>query len=179
MAAAKTCACVPCDGACGVQFGVIADDIPHGSLCRYHRKRSGVTYLNYRAVFVEICWLLYANFKCALYTVPKELLEAAAQCGANQWQIFTKIQLPLLHAPLAVSLLFAFLNSFKIFREVYLIGGAYPNNNLYSLQHFLSNNFSNMNFSRLAAASVLVIAVVCLALTLLWRVLKRAERMLR
>lgn len=97
----------------------------------------------------------------ALYTIAPELIEAAVQCGASSRQVLWHIELPLLRPTLAASLFFAFLNSFKIFREVYLIGGAYPNNSLYSLQHFLSNNFSNMNFARLAAASVLVIGVVC------------------
>ncbi|MFI3170339.1 MAG: ABC transporter permease subunit [Faecalibacterium sp.] len=97
----------------------------------------------------------------ALYTISPELIEAATLCGATGWQTFRYIELPLLLPALGASGFFAFLNSFKIFREAYLIGGSYPNNSLYSLQHFLSNNFSNMNFSRLAAASVLVVVFLC------------------
>lgn len=109
----------------------------------------------------------------ALCTIPAECIEAAAQCGANKWQIFWYIELPLLQPALAASFFFAFLNSFKIFREVYLLGGAYPNNSLYSLQHFLTNNFSNMNFARLAAASIVVIAFVCTVCGIaLWQILQ-------
>ena len=48
---------------------------------------------------------------------------------------------------------------FRIFREAFLLGGAHPDNALYGVQHFLYNNFANMNYPRLAAASVLLILV--------------------
>ncbi len=51
-------------------------------------------------------------------------------------------------------------DSFRCFREAYLIGGAHPNEQLYSIQHFLQNNFMNMNYARLEAASILVVLFV-------------------
>ena len=51
-------------------------------------------------------------------------------------------------------------NSFRCFREAYLIGGSHPNEQLYSIQHFLQNNFMNMNYARLEAASILVVIFV-------------------
>ena len=54
-------------------------------------------------------------------------------------------------------------NGYRCFREAYLIGGEHPHEELYSLQHFLQNNFANMNYARLEAASILVVAAVLAA----------------
>lgn len=63
--------------------------------------------------------------------------------------------------PMGMSLYYSLCNySFRCFREAYLIGGAHPNEQLYSIQHFLQNNFMNMNYARLEAASILVVLFV-------------------
>jgi multiple sugar transport system permease protein len=48
------------------------------------------------------------------------------------------------------------INSFKVFREAYLLGGDYPHQKIYMLQHFMNNNFTNLNYQRLSTASVLM-----------------------
>lgn len=114
--------------------------------------------------------LLLAATLCA---IPRELAEEAASAGASGWQVFWRVQLPLLLPALGVSLVAAFLNSFKIFREAYLLAGTHPANGMYSLQHFLYNNFANMNYPRLAAASVLLIGVIGTLCELVWVGLKK------
>jgi len=57
-------------------------------------------------------------------------------------------------------------NSFKVFREAYLLCGNYPPLNMYMLQHFMNNNFNNLNYQRLSTASLLmelfIVAIVFL-----------------
>ncbi len=55
------------------------------------------------------------------------------------------------------------INSFKSYREAFLLGGKYPHESIYLLQHFLNNNFENLNYARLAVASVLTALPIVLA----------------
>lgn len=99
----------------------------------------------------------------ALSSIPGELQEAAMIDGARPLCILLRIKLPLIRASIGVSALIAFVNSFKIFREAFLLGGTHPNTALYSIQHFLQNNFSNMNYARLAAASIFIVFFIAAA----------------
>ena len=60
------------------------------------------------------------------------------------------------------------MNSFKIFREAYLIGGESPDWSIYMLQHFMNNNFRNLNYQRLSAAAFLVFLFICLIVGILF-----------
>ena len=95
----------------------------------------------------------------SLGSISEEYLEAAALEGASYWRIVFSIRLPLTAPALGICAILAVYNSFRCFREALLLGGAHPAESLYSLQHFLQNNFSNMNFARLEAASVFLIVV--------------------
>lgn len=96
----------------------------------------------------------------ALTSVSREVVEAAILDGAGPVRRFFRVELPLIRPAIALSVLIAVINSFKSFREAYLIGGAYPHDTLYSLQHFLQNNIENINYARAAAASVLILLLV-------------------
>ena len=76
---------------------------------------------------------------------------------------FFHITLPLLTPMLLVTALLALVNSYKIYREAYLVGGEYPHESIYLLQHFINNNFRNMNYNRLCALSVLLVTAILLA----------------
>ena len=52
------------------------------------------------------------------------------------------------------------LNSFKVFREAYLVAGDYPDKSMYLLQHLFNNWFRELNFSKMAAASVLMAVII-------------------
>ena len=56
-------------------------------------------------------------------------------------------------------LILALINSFKVFREAYLVAGRYPNSSIYMLQHVLSNWFSNWDMQKISAAAVLLMCV--------------------
>ena len=48
------------------------------------------------------------------------------------------------------------LNSFKVFREAWLVAGDYPQENMYLIQHLYNNWFRDLDYDKIAAASVLV-----------------------
>ena len=90
-----------------------------------------------------------------LSLIPRELYDTAAIEGAGGAAKLRYITLPLLAPSLTFSAVLGVINSFKSYREAFLLGGNYPHESIYLLQHFLNNNFENLNYTRLAVASVL------------------------
>lgn len=103
--------------------------------------------------------------------IPNELLEAARVDGASERQCFFRIILPNLKGSLYTIVILSFLNSFKIYREAYLVAGAYPQQDMYLLQHLFNNWFVNLDFDKMAAAAVCVggfLFVVIMLLQRMW-----------
>ena len=96
----------------------------------------------------------------ATKSIESEIIDAAMLDGVNPLQCFWYIKLPIIKGSLLICGFLTIYNSFRCFREAYLIGGSHPNEQLYSIQHFLQNNFMNMNYARLEAASILVVLFV-------------------
>ena len=59
------------------------------------------------------------------------------------------------------------LNSFKVFREAYLVAGDYPHRSMYLLQHLFNNWFRDLSFDRMAAGAVLTAMVILCLIGLL------------
>ena len=86
--------------------------------------------------------------------------------GANEWQCFWRITLPNLLPTLFTITVLSFLNSFKVFREAYLVAGNYPDQSMYLMQHLFNNWFRDLDMDKMAAGAVLM-SLVILALVLL------------
>jgi len=106
-------------------------------------------------------------FMAALSNIPKELLETAETEGAGPIRKLVYIKMRYLSPTLLFVTILSLINSFKVFREVYLLTGDYPYGDLYMLQHFMNNVFQALNYQRLAAAAVVMtIAMVIIIATL-------------
>lgn len=110
-------------------------------------------------------------FMAALGAVPKDVIEAAKMDGASELQLFFKLKLKYLSPTLFFVTIFSIINSFKVFREVYLLTGNYPYESLYMLQHFMNNAFNSLNYQRLSAAAI----VMCIFMILIIGILFIAE----
>ena len=107
-------------------------------------------------------------YLAGLGNIPREYYEAAAVDGARPWQAFRYITLPQLLPTSILVLIMSIINSFKVFKEIYLITGSYPHESIYTLQHFMNNMFTSLNYSRLTTATtVLVVLIALLSQTLL------------
>ena len=95
-------------------------------------------------------------FMAALANVPQELLEAADVEGAPGWYKFFAIKLRYLSPTVLFVTILSMINSFKVFREIYLLTGKYPYEGLYMLQHFMNNTFASLDYQKLSAAAVLM-----------------------
>lgn len=69
----------------------------------------------------------------------------------------------------------SFLNSFKVFREAYLVAGSYPHESMYLLQHLFNNWFTNLELDKMAAAAVCIFFVLFLVVLLLQKIWGREE----
>ena len=94
--------------------------------------------------------------------IPNNLYEAARIDGAESRQIFFRITLPNLKPMIFVVGVLALLNSFKVFREAYLVAGNYPNESMYLIQHLFNNWFRDLSLDKMAAASFLISIVLIL-----------------
>lgn len=116
------------------------------------------------AFWVLIATYLWKNsgydmvlWAAGLDRIPAAQYEAAAVDGANSWQTFRWITWPGLAPTLGLTALLSLINSFKVFREAYLVAGQYPHESMYLLQHLFNNWFLNLELGRITAAAVLIV----------------------
>lgn len=102
-----------------------------------------------------------------LSAIPQRIYEAAQVDGASKWQTFLYITLPNLRGSAYTITVMSLLNSFKVFREAWLVAGDYPHASMYLLQHLYNNWFRELDFDKIASASVMTSAVVFLLIGLL------------
>jgi multiple sugar transport system permease protein len=115
-------------------------------------------------------------FISGLGNIPNEYYEAARVDGARPSQAFFSITLPQLAASSVLVLILWIVNSFKVFKEIYLITGSYPHESIYTLQHFMNNMFASLNYPKLTTATtILVVLITALTQGLLKLERKAAE----
>lgn len=124
-----------------------------------------VSYIWKNLGYTVILWL------AGIFGISENMLEAARVDGAGEWTCFFKIILPNLKPVLYTISVFSFINSFKVFREAYLVAGSYPHESMYLLQHLFNNWFLNLELSKMAAGAVcmaIVLTAAILGLSFLW-----------
>ncbi|WP_043931471.1 carbohydrate ABC transporter permease [Bacillus sp. EB01] len=98
-----------------------------------------------------------------LQTIPSSLYEAAQVDGANKFQQFFKITLPLLKSSILVALLFRTLDAFRVFDLIYVLTGGGPANSTESITVYAYKTlFSQQNFGAGSVLSVIVFLAVAL-----------------
>ena len=95
-------------------------------------------------------------FMAGLANIPRELLEVADVEGASAAYKFFAIKLRYLSPTVLFVTILSLINSFKVFREVYLLAGNYPYESLYTLQHFMNNMFNALDYQKLSAAALIM-----------------------
>jgi len=99
-------------------------------------------------------------FMAALSNIPTDVLEVATLEGCGEWKKFWYIKLRYLSSSIVFVSILSLINSFKVFREVYLLTDEYPYDTLYLLQHFMNNTFESLDYQKLSAAAILMCLVM-------------------
>ena len=118
-------------------------------------------------------------FLAALQNVPEPLYEFARLEGCGFWGQMWHITLPNVVPGAFLVFVLCWINAFKIFKEAYFIGGAYPDESLYTLQNYMNNMFSKLNYQSVTTAAYTFALIVFLIFGALFlvqrRLLKRLE----
>jgi multiple sugar transport system permease protein len=96
-----------------------------------------------------------------LSLVPEDLLKAAKVDGANAWQRFIRIMVPLMKPAILVALLFRTLDAFRIFDNIFILTVGANGTSSVSMLNY-SNLFTGFNFGLGSAMSVLIL--ICVAI---------------
>ena len=118
-------------------------------------------------------------FLSALQTVPEPLYEYARLEGAGFFRQCFSITLPLIMPSAFLVIIVEWISAFKIFREVYFIGGAYPSESVYTLQNYMNNMYNKMNYQNVTTAAYTFAAIVFLLFGLLFFIQQRMQKRLR
>jgi multiple sugar transport system permease protein len=131
------------------------------------------------AVIAAYLWQDYGYnlviFIAALQGIPKEFKEAAMIDGANAWQVFTRVTVPLLRPTLLFVCVMTMLSSFSVFDIIQVMTNGAPNHQTRVLVLDIYENafrYQNMGW---AAATSLVLVMVVMAVTLIQMRLLRTE----
>ena len=132
-------------------------------------------------VYLVVVFVIrYSGYNFLLYLagrvrIKKIYYENAQLDGASDARCFFHVTLPLMMPTVFLCLVVTLINSYKLFREAYMIGGNYPHESIYMIQHFINNNLHALNYHRLAAASVLILIVTLVVIFLLFLFQRRVE----
>jgi multiple sugar transport system permease protein len=113
-------------------------------------------------------------FLAGLGNIPQGYYEAAWMDNASPFQTFRHITVSCLLPTMILALIMSIINSFKIFREIYLITGNYPQEGIYTLQHFMNNMFASLNYPRLTSATAVLVLMIAFFTQFLLRLERRA-----
>ncbi len=111
-----------------------------------------------------------------LQAIPHDLYEASQIDGANEWQQFWGVTLPLLMPTMLVVLVLSLIRAVQVFDVVYAFTDGGPGTaTLFIVQYIYRNGFVGNRRLGIAAAASLVMAGALIGLTLLQFVLRSRE----
>ncbi|GAA3405596.1 carbohydrate ABC transporter permease [Paenibacillus hodogayensis] len=117
-------------------------------------------------------------FLAGLQNIPADYYEAASIDGAGRLRQWRSITLVYLTPTAFFVFLMSIVNSFKVFRETYMIAGEYPQERIYMLQHYMNNMFKSLDYQKLTSAAFLMAAAIVAIVFVLFMVERRIARTL-
>jgi multiple sugar transport system permease protein len=106
-------------------------------------------------------------YLAALQTIPRAYKEAARIDGANSWQVFARVTLPLLAPTTLVVTVLTVIGSLKVFDHILLLTGGGPANATLVLVYYIYQQAFEFFETGYASALAVLLFAVSLALTLI------------
>ena len=104
-------------------------------------------------------WMVF--LLAGLLAIPKELDESASIDGANAWQRFFGVTLPLMRRPLAFVLVADTAANFLLFAPVYIVTNGGPNDATHLLMfEAYQSAFAFLNHGRSLAISTIILVII-------------------
>lgn len=120
---------------------------------------------------------LLVIYLAALQNIPGQVYEAAVVDGANAWQIFRRITIPLLRPTTFFVITIGLIGSFQVFDQVFVITSGGPANTTLTIAYLVyASGFTDTRMGQ-AAATAIVLFVIIFVFTIIQRrfVGERAE----
>jgi multiple sugar transport system permease protein len=100
-------------------------------------------------------------FLAGLQNVPVSLMEAAQIDGANRWQVFRNVTLPMLSPTTFFLTITAIIGSFQVFDLAYVMTGGGPGQASYTMvMHVYELAFIDFTFGKSSAAAVILFVII-------------------
>ena len=135
-----------------------------------------------RAFFIAVGLYVWKNMGfnlvlalAGLANIPKDYYEWASVEGMGKARMFFKITLVYIIPALFIMFVMSFINSFKVYRELYMLAGNYPNRNIYMLQHYMNNQFAKLNYQNLTTAAFAITTAVSVFMVIFFIADKKSE----
>jgi len=106
-------------------------------------------------------------YLAGLQSVPQHLYEAAALDGANLWQRFRHVTLPMLSPVIFYNLIMGIIGSFQVFTQAFVMTNGGPVNSTLFYVLYLFRQAFNYYHMGYASAMAWVLFAIILVLTLL------------
>ncbi|SCX90927.1 carbohydrate ABC transporter permease [Alkaliphilus peptidifermentans] len=94
-------------------------------------------------------------YLAALSQLDKSVIEASEIDGANYLEKLRHVIIPLVTPATFFVSIISIINSFKIYKDLYILQGNYPNPKIYMLQHYMNNKFRDLEYEKLTSAAYL------------------------
>lgn len=108
-------------------------------------------------------------YLAALQNIPSSVYEAAVVDGANRWQIFRRITVPLLRPTTFFVITLGLIGTFQVFDQIFVISNGGPNNTTLSIAYLVyQSGFSNSRMG-LAAATAIILFIIIFVFTMIQR----------
>ena len=115
-------------------------------------------------IFIDLWHTLGFTFiimLAGLQTVSPELIEAARTDGANSWQVFWKVTLPLMSPTMFFAMIITFIGAFQVFEPIQIITKGGPQNSTTTIVMYLyEKGFQSFQMGYAAAVAILVFLIV-------------------
>ncbi len=108
----------------------------------------------------------------ALLATDKELEQAAALDGAGVFRRFVRIVFPQIKPAVLFAVIYVMMCSQRLYREAYVLYGAYPGNSVYLVQHYMNNHFAKLNYQNLSSGAMMLVLVIAVMIVPLFRLMR-------
>ena len=117
-----------------------------------------------------ILWL------AGLSVISNSIYEAAYVDGASKIKCFIFITLPNLKSTVFMVSVISLVNSFKVFREAFLVSGEYPDTSIYMMQNLFNNWLSDIAIDKIAAGAVIFGVLIFAVIIVLYCIFARRDK---
>lgn len=88
--------------------------------------------------------------------------------GAGLWARLRYVTIPSLRGTCGLVGILSVVNSFRVYREAYLLAGSYPDSSIYLLPHLFAHWFLKLDVQKMTAAAVMLTAAAVIPAAGIW-----------